>query len=225
MQKGTAFIQPHSDDAVMSMYYTIKSGYLPKPYYLITAFSESDWVDPIQRVFLKESYTELSQEKITEIRELEDKEFANFCDMKPIFLKMPDSKIRLGQAIFDPNTALDPEVIAELNYKLSKTLSEINIGTIVFPCPNGERQHIDHRILFEVCIKMQDYNKYLSDDFPYGIIEDVKLYNIVQSIHTNSILEKFKVMSLYKSQMNSYFYEDVLNLHTKNGNTERLLQL
>lgn len=224
MNRGTAFIQPHSDDAVMSMYYTIKSGYLPKPYFLITAFSESDWIDPVQRIFLEESHVNLSQGIITNLRKLEDVEFANNCDMKCVFLGMPDSKIRTGGAIFDPSVSLDTKIITELHLLLDKMLQELQIGTIVFPCPVGKRQQIDHRILFDACSKLKSYTKYLIDDFPYSRIDDSALYIIAHEIQVGSPLEKFKMMSLYKTQMNSYFYEDILSLHNKNKGIERLLK-
>ena len=225
MKTGTAFIQPHSDDAVMSMYYSIKSGYLPKPYFLVTAFSESDWVDPVQRIFLEDSHINLSKEVVTDLRKYEDIEFANKCDMKCIFLCISDSKIRTGGAIFDPLVSLDGKIINELHLKLNKTLSEIQVCTIVFPHPVGEKQHIDHRILFEVCGQLQGYTKYFSDDFPYSRVDDSISFTNGNMVSADSILEKFKMMSIYKTQMNSYFYEDVSHLHSKNGNTERLFKI
>lgn len=225
MQTGTAFIQPHSDDAVMSMYYSIKSGYLPKPYFLITAFSESDWIDPVQRIFLEDSHITLSRNVITNLRKLEDMEFANRCDMKYISLGIPDSKIRTGGAIFDPSALIDNKITTKLHLKLDKVLSEIQVGTIIFPHPAGEKQHIDHRILFEVCSQLQGYIKYFSDDFPYSRVDDSTRHTIYNQISVDSILEKFKMMSIYKTQMNSYFYEDVFHLHSKNGNIERLFKI
>lgn len=42
MSKGTIFIQPHSDDMVMSAYFLIKAEVLSRPYYLLTIFGQSN---------------------------------------------------------------------------------------------------------------------------------------------------------------------------------------
>jgi hypothetical protein len=68
------------------------------------------------------------------------------------------------------------------------------------------------------------WNRFTSDDLPYSCIPSNANLEAVATTPVN-LADKFEAMSIYKSQMNSYFYESIINLSAINNNQERIFRL
>lgn len=224
MKNGTFFIQPHSDDIVMSAYFLIKKGFFPKPYFLITAFSSSNWVDPLKkktRNLPSDSY------KITKIRVDEDKKFAEFLDIdKVIFFNLKDCLLRNGLTYFEEKRKLDSKTILELRKKFNKLINEFNPKFLVAPFPCGKVQHYDHRLVVKSLQSLSQNKKFklcFLDDLPYGRVFNLKKNNLslFYKEKVRNMVEKEQAMKLYDSQMCRLYFSKVKNISKLNNYTER----
>jgi LmbE family N-acetylglucosaminyl deacetylase len=224
MLRGTAFIQPHSDDTVMSSYFLIKAGVLPRPYYLITVFSRSNWVDPVYRArYLKPGGK--PEEMITRLRMKEDKQFAKGLLMKPLFLNFRDCLLRNNITIFDPKQPLDASLVRRVYDSLHRAVTRHKILNIVIPCPSGAEQHYDHRVVYQAAKSLSvDHSIHLVDDLPYSRLPKGKgKIRSVRSVAVKSLEEKFQAMGIYDSQMCDLFFRKVKKITEMNGGFERLM--
>jgi LmbE family N-acetylglucosaminyl deacetylase len=225
MRIGTIFIQPHSDDAVMSSYFLIKAEILPRPYYLLTVFGQSNWIDPIKKQHL--NYIKNNDCKIiTRLRKNEDKKFAELFNLFLLFNNLKDCLLRHGQVFYRANEKLDTCLIKEVLRIINNLINKYNIKNIVVPFPYGTKQHYDHRIVYE-SIKLLPKNIascFFVDDIPYSRIGDpekysLKLYSRVKIVNLE---DKFKAMKIYDSQMCRLFFRQVKKIAQQNKGYERL---
>lgn len=221
MPNGTIFIQPHSDDAVMSSYFLMKAEVLPRPYYLLTVFGRSNWVDPIKG----QKYRRLNASKVTHIRNDEDKRFAKLLRLKLLFLDFEDQLLRTGKVSYTPTKKLSQELFKEIRNTLTILLKEHNIKNVVTSFPSGTRQHYDHQIVCEV-VKSLSTNLgslFFVDDIPYSKItksDENKLQLFTRL--KGSLMDKFKAMKIYDSQMCKLFFNKVRELSKQNRRHERM---
>jgi hypothetical protein len=218
----TLYIQPHSDDAAMSSYFTIKSGYFGSSQGLLTVFSKSNWHEP---GLLSES---ASVSEITRTRLREDCEFAKKAGV-PLFLwPYRDCLLRNKKTIFNPLNPLPSKLVQRITKDLINFVDKKKVKNIIVPFPRGEKQHLDHRIVFCAtlqCKKVRNYiNVYFVDDMPYGYVsscrnEGLRLY---QSFAVN-LEEKLGVLAIYKSQISDYFKKSVTAITKRNKFRERIL--
>lgn len=223
IMKGTVFLQPHSDDVVMSSFYHIKTGYFKKPYYVVTVFSESDWIDPVQKIFLSKKLKKFTQDIVTKIRLKEDRKFAQKMFMSFSSLGIPDSKLRYSKAIFDADYKINEIEYVGIEKQVFDLLDKLKPETLVFPEPEGLRQHLDHRIIYRIGLNSSVSNKYVTDDLPYSTVTND--YEEIHQIKVNNLLDKFEALNIYKSQINSYFFEDLIRLNKANGGYERIFKI
>lgn len=218
---GTCFLSPHSDDIVMSSFAVLHSKLLPEPYTLLTIFSDSNYVEPT-----KANKYKLSD--ITNIRITEDKEFAALMSMKYSYFSKKDCLKRLNKVIFKPNSIYDKALFNELYNNIVCFLFSNQILNIVVHKPNGEKQHIDHQMIWsianEIYNKYQNFSLYYVDDIPYSIIDEKsELFEIIYLSDT-ILKKKHNAMDIYSSQMCSHYHEQV-DCYLKNNNGhERLFK-
>lgn len=223
--RGTVFIQPHSDDTVMSSYFLIKVAALPKPYYLCTMFGRSNWIDPIQR---KKKYKQDDTSQVTRIRKTEDQKFADLLGLKLLFLNLEDCLLRNGEAFYAPAKKLDQHLLKQVRARIITLTDKYKIKNIVAPFPFGIRQHYDHRIVCEAVKFMPNnlYNRFFVDDIPYSRIANYRKYNLHLFTKTKgNISDKFKTMKVYDSQMCKLFFNNVRRISEQNHGYERLFSL
>lgn len=220
MSAGTIFIQPHSDDIVMSSYFLIKSRLLPQPYYLLTVFGRSNWVDPKKR----NTYEPINASRVTSIRRAEDEGFAQSLGLKLIFLDQPDCLLRENEVSYDPDRILDSSLLQKMKVTIGKILADIKIENIVTPRPSGGRQHYDHRITYSaIKLLSSTYNIFIVDDAPYSRITNPKENDLQIERKTDGrLVNKFEAMSFYDSQMCKLFFDQVMEITRKNNGYERL---
>ncbi|KKR29988.1 MAG: hypothetical protein UY23_C0005G0042 [Candidatus Jorgensenbacteria bacterium GW2011_GWA1_48_11] len=225
MLKGTLFVQPHSDDMVMSSYFLIKTQTLPKPYYLLTIFSKSSWLDPIRR---KRFCLANSERSVTRLRIAEDKEFARLLRLVPYFFGFKDCLLRNGKTHFHSKTGIERDLVNKISNSLTVFIKKHNIQNMVIPFESGARQHQDHRIVHRAAelIKLP-IRIYFVDDIPYSRVPDSKKYNlaIFKRVKIKNIQEKFRAMDLYKSQMCDLFFNQVQKITERNQGYERIFVL
>lgn len=219
---GTLFIQPHSDDMVMSSYFIIKSGVLPKPYYIVTVFSKSNWTVPVNRKRLKLPQTVRG---VTRIRSNEDKTFAKKIGARCVFLGFADCLLRTGKIFSKPDVTLDVKLVNDVSHAISNIIQESHIQVMVAHYPCGPKQHFDHRIVQRALMSMNTPTKlYFVDDIPYSRVNVMHNLKISEIIKIDGIRKKFKSMNIYKSQMCPSFFERVKKISDRNGWFERLLE-
>lgn len=224
MQGGTIFIQPHSDDMVMSSYFLIKAEILPRPYYLLTMFGQSSWIDPIKR----KKYKKFDVPEVTSIRRIEDERLAKLFGLKLLFWGLADCLLREGRVYYSQDSKLDLKLLREARMMLTKLLKERKIRNIVAPFPAGRRQHYDHRLVCEVVksLSVNLYNIFFADDIPYSRISQPNKCGLhLHSKTSGDLKDKFKAMKIYDSQMSQLFFKQVRKLSRQNHGHERLFAL
>lgn len=224
MRGGTIFIQSHSDDIVMSSYFLIKAEILPKPYFLLTVFGRSNWLDPIKRK--GNNYAQINSiAEITCLRKKEDEKFAKSLNLKLLFLNLEDCLLRNGKVFYDRKKTLDRNLIKIVNKTLFLLLRKYKVKNIVVPFPSGKQQHYDHRIVCEAIKSMPVnlYNRFFVDDIPYSRIANPHKYNLnLIAKQRGDINDKFKAMSIYDSQMCRLFFSQTRKIFKQNHGYERL---
>lgn len=212
---GTCFISPHSDDTCMSATFILKESILPKPYFLLTVFTNTTYVD----ILNKDKY---AKKDIMQIRKVEDKKFAEIFNMKYLYLNEHDCLKRYGEVIFNPMAEIPKLLEKSIYKKILNKIKKYNISNIVVPYPSGERQHFDHRIAKNICKKISlkfAYNLFYTDDLPYSLLTNLNNKKIVyrKTINKNDLKYKYEIMKIYKSQMCKYYYDSI-----KRNNAERI---
>jgi LmbE family N-acetylglucosaminyl deacetylase len=223
---GTLFIQPHSDDMVMSSYFLIRSNILPKPYYCLTVFTRSNWIETTKR---KKFAHIKGVTAITNLRKSEDKKFAKQFDLIPLFLNFKACFLRAGKTFFSPQKNLDISLLKLISTSIKYLIRQHKIANIVLPFPFGRDQHYDHRMVCEAVKKyMPNYcNVYFVDDLPYGRIMNASKYNlrIFAKIKINDMHKKFRAMKIYDSQMCNSFFNQISKITKQNKGYERVFIL
>lgn len=223
---GTLFIQPHSDDIAMSSYYILKARVLPMPYYLLTVFSKSTWIDPIRRVQLFRDI--IRDSEVTRIRTEEDKRFSKLLGLRFLSFDHEDCLLRTGTTILSPKKPIDLQYVSTVACKIANVIKYHSIRNILTHFPSGRQQHIDHRLVFHAACSVKEQlpiNLYLVDDFPYSRVKDPKRngLRVLDEIVATNLEEKFAAMNIYTSQMCDLFFLQVAKLTDQNRGSERLL--
>jgi len=228
MSMGTIFIQPHSDDMVMSSYFLIKTEVFPQPYYLLTIFGQSNWVDPIKR---KLPMYRMIKDKtsITQLRKREDSEFASLCGFKLLFFNLEDCLLRNGRVFYHPDKKLDENLIKKTREIIVNSVKKLKANNVVLPFPCGKKQHYDHRIIKEAAmgLPLKLCTKYFVDDFPYSRINRSQKYNLFlfKKVKVKDLKEKLCAMKIYDSQMCSFYKNQIIKLTKQNKGYERVFKL
>jgi hypothetical protein len=228
MKGGTLFVQPHSDDLAMSSYFLMKSEIFPKPHYLLTAFSKSNWIDPIKRKKYPEERIK-SEKEITRLRVNEDKKFCESTSLIPLFSGLEDCLLRNGKVFYDPKKRLEPELVAGVKAVINLSIKRYGMKNVVAPFPSGAVQHYDHRILREAVVLslLGRSAKFFVDDLPYSRIAnpDKQGLRLFARSRIIDIGEKMRAMEIYESQMCESFFKEVRKTARKNGGYERTFAL
>lgn len=222
MTLNTLYFQPHSDDAAMSSYFAIKSGYFGSSQGLLTVFSKSNWYEPGFPLENKSVF------HITRTRLSEDRKFAKKAGVSFFFWPYRDCLLRNKKTIFNPLNPLPSKLVQRITKDLINFVDKKKVKNIIVPFPRGEKQHLDHRIVFCAtlqCKKVRNYiNVYFVDDMPYGYVsscrnEGLRLYKSFPA----SSEEKLSVLGIYKSQISDYFKKSVAAITKRNKFRERIL--
>jgi len=137
--KGTIFIQPHSDDMVMSSYFLMKKEILPRPYYLLTVFGQSNWIDPIKkrsRLYAQK----IDGTEVTRLRKTEDEKFAKSLNLILLFFNLGDCLLRNKKVYYQMNKKLDMDLVKEVKAVIYASIKKYKAENIVVPFPFGRRQ-------------------------------------------------------------------------------------
>lgn len=225
MSKGTIFIQPHSDDMVMSSCFLIRAEILPRPYYLLTVFGQSNWIDPIKKRGRR--YTQkIDETAVTHLRKTEDEKFAKLLSLTLLFLNLEDCLLRNGEVYYRPNKKLSTNLVKEVRTIIYEVIKKYKIKNIVAPFPSGRKQHYDHRIVREAIKSLgtKFCNRFFVDDIPYSRITNHDKFNLHFFAQTkvNDIYDKFHTMKIYDSQMCKLFFDQVKKITKQNQGHERL---
>ncbi|MFH1192804.1 MAG: PIG-L family deacetylase [Candidatus Jorgensenbacteria bacterium] len=225
MRGGTLFVQPHSDDIVMSSYFLIKAEVLPRPYYLLTIFSKSNWIDPIKKEKRHLNYTETT---ITQLRKGEDRRFAKLLRLSPYFFDFGDCLLRNKKTYFCPHDKLEKNLVDEISRSIIVFIKAHHVQSVVVHFPSGSRQHLDHRIVYRASKDIKPPTQlYFVDDFPYSRVSNLGSWNlrIFKRVKIKDIQEKFRAMELYDSQTCKSFFNGIQKITTQNKGFERILIL
>lgn len=228
MSKGTIFIQPHSDDAVMSSYFLIKTEVLPKPYYLLTVFGQSNWIDPIKKRGRR--YTQSKDQiAVTRIRKTEDKKFTKSLGLTLLFFNLEDCLLRNGEVFYQPNKKLNTDLVKKVGAIIDASIKKYKAKNIVVPFPSNTKQHYDHRIVREAIksLPATSCNRFFVDDIPYGRITNHSKYNLhlFTRLKIDDIYDKFRAMKIYDSQMRRLYLKQVQKIARQNQGCERIFVL
>jgi len=228
MPKGTIFIQPHSDDTVMSSYFLIKAEVLSKPYYLLTVFGQSNWTDPIKKRsgLYKQSKDQIA---VTRMRKTEDRRFAKSLGLTLLFFNLKDCLLRNGEVFYQPNKKLDADLVKKVSAIIDASIKKYKAKNIVAPLPSGVKQHYDHRIVREAVKSLPATlcNLFFVDDIPYSRIINQSKYglNLFARSKIDDMYDKFRAMKIYDSQMCKLFLNQVQKIAKQNQGYERIFAL
>lgn len=228
MPKGTIFIQPHSDDMVMSSCFLIKKEVLPRPYYLLTVFGQSNWIDPIKKRG-RRYIQKIDGTTITRLRKNEDEKFVKSLGLTLLFFDLKDCLLRNGEVYYQPNKKLEIKLVKKVKTIIHDSIKEYKVENIVVPFPSGRKQHYDHRIVREA-VKLLPAtlcSQFFVDDVPYSRIMKHNKFSlhIFAQIKVDGVNEKFRSMKVYDSQMCKLFFDQVEKITKQNQKHERLFVL
>ncbi len=223
--KGTIFIQPHSDDMVMSSYFLMKKEILPRPYYLLTVFGQSNWINPIKkrgRLYAQK----IDGAEVTRLRKTEDEKFAKSLNLTLLFFNLEDCLLRNKEVYYQMNKKLDMDLVKEVKAVIYASIKKYKAENIVTPFPSGRRQHYDHRIVREAVrlLPATLCNRFFIDDIPYSRVTNPNKFSLHLFAQTkvDGINEKFRSMKIYDSQMCKLFFDQVEKITKENQKDERL---
>lgn len=228
MPKGTIFIQPHSDDMVMSSCFLIRGKILPRPYYLLTVFGQSNWIDPIKK--RSRRYTQkIDEAEVTRLRKNEDEKFAKSLGLTLLFSDLKDCLLRNGKVYYQPNKKLETKLVKKVRTIIHDSIKRYKVENIVVPFPSGRKQHYDHRIVREA-VKLLPHTlcrQFFVDDIPYSRITNHNKFSLHLFTQTkvDGINKKFRSMKVYDSQMCKLFFDQVKKITKQNQKHERLFVL
>src|SRR3989344_1319856 len=228
MQKGAIFIQPHSDDTVMSSYFLIKTEILPRPYYLLTVFGQSNWIDPIKRRGYR--YTQnKNQTAITHLRKNEDRRFAKSLGFTLVFYNLKDCLLRNKEVFFQPNKKLDADLVTRVNKIINASIRKYKAQNMIAPFPFGVKQHYDHRVVREAVRSLPATlcNLFFVDDIPYSRIRNQKKngLSLFARLRVVDADGKVRAMKMYNSQMCELFLSQAQKIAKQNHGYERVFTL
>ena len=199
---------------------------LHRPYYLLTVFTKSNWMDPLKR---KKFRSVKNQVAITNLRKNEDRRFAKSLHLIPLFLKFEDCLLRDGEVFYQPNKKLEADLVEQVAISIRFLIKKYKPRNIVVPFPSGVKQHYDHRIVFEAARLVASVlcNPYFVDDMPYGRITNPNKHNLklFTKSKISSMREKFRIMEIYESQMCDLFFNQVRKITEQNQGCERIFIL
>jgi len=210
----TCFLSPHSDDIVLSCSFHIQYEVFERPYFLVTVFSQSTYID---RSF---EIADGSSSNVTKIRLGEDSRYAAKYNMNFNYLIYKDALLRTGFVCYDPEYPLDQNLINSITKKLLNYVQSNKVENIIVQQPNGTKQHIYHRITYaaarQLCSELPAIKLYTVDDFPYSFLENEKSkISTGHRISELSISELLSDLKIYKSQYCQYFENQVRLLSKK----------
>jgi hypothetical protein len=223
--KGTIFIQPHSDDMVMSSYFLMRKEILPQPYYLLTVFGQSNWIDPIKKRGRR--YTQkIDGVEVTHLRKNEDEKFAESLGLTLLFSDLKDCLLRNREVYFQPNKKLETKLVKQVRTIIHDSIKRYKVENMVAPFPSGRKQHYDHRIVREAVKSLPGTlcGRFFVDDIPYSRITNPNKFRLHLFAQTkvDGINEKFCSMKVYDSQMCKLFFDQVEKITKQNQRHERL---
>jgi LmbE family N-acetylglucosaminyl deacetylase len=254
--KGTLLLSPHADDTVMQAFGMLRKNLLPRPLYLVTAFSRSNYMVIQRRIFFQrqtlpkllprpnELYNALRKNrghfggsrvdllarlldleeiyKVSRIRLSEDISFSKSIGAKIKYFDLPDSQLRDGKAIMDPNLPLHPDeaLSAKLRSLLQRVIKETGVANVLSPWPYGNKQHVDHRLVCDAASRAArelDVNLYYVDDQPYSRRPlDVARDDlgrvcrpVLVKLSMSDMKRKYGAMNIYGSQMIDQYFDAV----------------
>lgn len=202
----------------MSCFNSIRQSTLPRPYHLLTVFSQSCYVD--------RSVTGLAgRDAVTAVRVAEDLTFARRYGLQYHDGGLEDCLLRHGRVCFDPEASQDAALVAVVQSLLQTLISTCRLETVVVQRPFGDTQHCDHRIVWEAALLLAragwKVSFFYTDDIPYSVVTGEKPCRNLKFDHEDLLL-KHEAMGLYASQMSGYFHDRVDLLALETHFTERL---
>jgi LmbE family N-acetylglucosaminyl deacetylase len=161
--------------------------------------------------------------KVTRIRLFEDIRFSASMGFNFRYLMIPDSKLRHGKPIMDPDWSLANErnIIDLILRVVDNLITRVGAQVIVAPWPYGSKQHVDHRIVSEIATQIEEHRRvrFLRvDDQPYSRrpferMNDTRGWHYDPTVVRMSVKDmkvKIKSMGLYWSQMIPEYWRAVL---------------
>jgi len=161
--------------------------------------------------------------KVSRVRLMEDIRFSRRMGIKFRYLNIPDSKMRSGKPIMDPDWSLANEqgTMDRTHGIIYDLISRVKAQAIVAPWPNGSRQHVDHRMVSEIATRIAEetgVRLFHVDDQPYSrrpfeTMTDRRGHEYIPLVVRLSVQEmklKVKAMGLYWSQMVPEYWQAVL---------------
>jgi LmbE family N-acetylglucosaminyl deacetylase len=160
--------------------------------------------------------------KVSRVRLSEDISFSKRIGAKIKYFDLPDSKIRDGKAIMDPNWPLHHAgpVSAKLRSLLERTIKETGAANVLSPWPYGNKQHVDHRLVCDAASRVArdlDVNLYYVDDQPYSrrpldvAWDDLgsSYRPVLVKLSMSDMKGKYEAMNIYGSQMIDQYFDAV----------------
>lgn len=158
--RGTVFVQPHSDDAVMFAGHMISQRLLPPPYFLLTVFSYSCYV-------VGDEFRKLRSDQIPPVRVEEDRRFCERFGLEYAGLGFHDAPLRRPE-----NPEQREALKRTITRRLAECMRELGCGLCVVPRPSTGKQHEDHGIAWEAAFQATRDTRGLTlaiaDDLPYS---------------------------------------------------------
>lgn len=222
---GTVFIQPHSDDSVMSSYSLIKEGILPRPYCLLTVFGQSNWIDLVKKRSPRYVQSK-DQIAVTRIRRTEDEEFAKSFNLTLLFLNFEDCLLKNKKVFYQPNKRLDADLVRRVSMAIRASIRKYSAKNVVAPFPCSVKQHYDHRVVSEAVKSLLTTlcNRFFVDDIPYSRITDQYRHGLrpFARLKIDDMRGKFHAMEIYDSQMCKLFFDQTRKIARQNQGYERV---
>lgn len=213
------FVQAHGDDCALSC-----GAFLAK---LHVENCSSNVIATIFSNYSSEYFSwkesiDLTNERYSQIRQMEDELFVENIKSKILFLNFSESLLRgikypiLPLGIFKK----DYKVLESIFLKIKQIVDQYNINEIYLPMGIG--WNCDHQILTEVAWKLKEYlHIYLYEDYPYcdknrygywkrlaEVNDKIKLEPIYLDV-TQHLAQKASFINFYKSQFKDWKYKDI----------------
>jgi LmbE family N-acetylglucosaminyl deacetylase len=196
---------------------------LPRPNELIIALGKNRVHFGGSRVKLLTSLLDLEEiYKVSRIRLSEDISFSKGIGAKIKYFDLPDSQVRDGRAVMDPNWPLHPDgpLSTKLRGLLERTIRETGVSNVLSPWPYGNKQHVDHRLVCHAASRAAhdlNVNLYYVDDQPYSrrpldvARDDLGrvCHPVLVKLSIPDMKSKYEAMNIYGSQMIDQYFAAV----------------
>ena len=205
---GTLVISPHPDDAALSVGAVLSLALMPRPFVIVTVFSDSE----------AHATSPLGVSKLTNIRSREDQRYAALVGAALVTLGHADALARHSCDSWETLASGDDDVafVRDLTNELQCLVNELDLDILLGPAAIGP--HIDHRTARRATEGVVANRTLVYADQPYALVARDQSWTVhpglvlvVDAASRGAVQAKQAAAKMYPSQPAARFYSEALD--------------